>query len=337
MRARLLLLLLLLVRAVSSWSARCDLSRCSHLVTFQPSARLVAQPILAAALPDAESPPAVDASISSPTAPDSCETELCTPEPPLPTPSHNAAANALILGSLLVTGAYLIVANDLSAIVSLYSTPDASIPAVAGARLEIVAELFRRLPADWIHWYDLAAISSPLPTKATTSAVCYFTGDLIAQALSRTPLADLDLARASRSAAAGFIGHGPLAHYWLELLDAHLSFGGAWWAALPKIIADQGPMSIVYNTVYTVLIGAFALTPPKQIIRDVRETWWPGMKASLKFWPAVHLITFSTLVPLELKLLWIDLMEIVWIAILSNVNSREEPGAPAEAEEKMSS
>ena len=85
------------------------------------------------------------------------------------------------------------------------------------------------------------------------------------------------------------------------------------------------------------LIGAFALTPPKQIIRDVRETWWPGMKASLKFWPAVHLITFSTLVPLELKLLWIDLMEIVWIAILSNVNSREEPGAPAEAEEKMSS
>ena len=38
-------------------------------------------------------------------------------------------------------------------------------------------------------------------------------------------------------------------------------------------------MSIVYNTVYTVLIGALALRPPSGVLKDVRETWWPGMKA----------------------------------------------------------
>ena len=83
-------------------------------------------------------------------------------------------------------------------------------------------------------------------------------------------------------------------------------------------------MSIVYNTIYTVLIGALALRPPSGVLKDVRETWWPGMKASLRFWPLVHLVTFSPLVPLELKLLWIDAVEIVWIAILSRVNARED-------------
>lgn len=41
-------------------------------------------------------------------------------------------------------------------------------------------------------------------------------------------------------------------------------------------------MSIVYNTVYTVLIGALALRPPSGVLKDVRETWWPGMKAALQ-------------------------------------------------------
>ena len=58
-------------------------------------------------------------------------------------------------------------------------------------------------------------------------------------------------------------------------------------------------MSIVYNTFYTVLIGAFALRPPGAVWTDVRDTWWPGMKASVKFWPFIHLITFSPLIPCE--------------------------------------
>ena len=40
------------------------------------------------------------------------------------------------------------------------------------------------------------------------------------------------------------------------------------------------------------------------------------------FWPLVHLISYSPLIPVDLKVLWIDVMEIVWVAILSaTVNS----------------
>jgi protein Mpv17 len=78
-----------------------------------------------------------------------------------------------------------------------------------------------------------------------------------------------------------------------------------------------------------VLIGAFALRPPSAVWTNVRDTWWPGMQASIKFWPVVHLVTFSPLIPLELKLLWIDGMEIIWISILSRVNARENEAGSA--------
>ena len=101
-------------------------------------------------------------------------------------------------------------------------------------------------------------------------------------------------------------------------------------------------MSIVYNTIYTTLIGAFELRAPSAVLRDVRTTWWPSMRSSLCFWPPVHLVTFSTLIPPELKLLWVDAMEIVWIAILSAVNERERvatggatDGAPASEAPRM--
>ena len=251
----------------------------------------------------------------------------------------NAAALALGAGA----GAALVLANDAHAIGALLAGADVDV-----APLPYAAELLARLPSDWLAWYDEAALSTPVFTKACTSGVCYFVGDLVAQAVVAPPrtegdaldddelgaaaaegagleawLERVDLARAARSSAAGFIGHGPVAHWWLGFVDAHLSFGGAWWAVVPKIVVDQGPMSIVYNTIYTTLIGAFELRAPSAVLRDVRTTWWPSMRSSLCFWPPVHLVTFSTLIPPELKLLWVDAMEIVWIAILSAVNERE--------------
>ena len=237
---------------------------------------------------------------------------------------RNARAwNGGLLTVILLTALYCVLQNDVGALISLYTTPDWAIPEVASSRTEIVETVLLRLPGDWIRWYDASALSRPILTKACTSGVCYAAGDLVAQATTGATLASLDLRRSARSAAAGFIGHGPVAHYWLQFVDEQMSFGGAWWAFVPKIIVDQGPMSIVYNTVYTVLIGTFALRAPRDIIGDVRQTWWPGMQASIKFWPLVHLVTFSPLVPLELKLLWVDAVEIVWVAILARVNARE--------------
>merc|ERR1712232_452871 len=185
--------------------------------------------------------------------------------------SARRAFNIGVISALLLTAAFLVVQEDLFAMISLYQTPDwAFTPEVASSRAEICGALLSRLPGDWLHWYDASALSRPLVTKACTSAACYGAGDIVGQLSTGRNVAGLDLQRASRSAVAGFIGHGPVAHYWLQFVDTQLSFGGAWWALPVKIAADQGPMSIVYNPVYPVLLGSLALRPPADVLKDVR-------------------------------------------------------------------
>jgi len=234
----------------------------------------------------------------------------------------SALINGACVGTLALIGVSCVVHHDVAAIASLYAQPDYSIPEVT-SRFDIATDVLLRLPSDWLAWYDAEALKFPIMTKASTSATCYFVGDILAQTIRGKRIDTLDLLRSTRSAAAGFIGHGPVAHFWLQFVETYLSFDGAWWAVVPKIVFDQGPMSIVYNTVYTLLIGILALRSPEVLMADVRDTWWPAMKASIKFWPIVHLFTFSPFIPVELKLLWIDVMEIIWIAILSQVNARE--------------
>lgn len=153
--------------------------------------------------------------------------------------SSRKAFNGGVISVLLLAAAYCVLRSDLDAIISLYLTPDWAIPEVASSRAEICIQLLARLPGDWLQWYDASALSRPLVTKACTSAVCYYAGDIVGQLSTGRTLASLDLGRSGRSAAAGFIGHGPVAHYWLQFVDEQLSFGGAWWALPVKIAADQ--------------------------------------------------------------------------------------------------
>jgi len=86
-----------------------------------------------------------------------------------------------------------------------------------------------------------------------------------------------------------------------------------------KVLADQTVWSIYLNAMYSFLIGSLALRNPKDVWQDVKATSWPALRTSWRFWPFVHCISFSHAVPLDLKLLWVDVMEIVWVTLLSKV------------------
>lgn len=197
---------------------------------------------------------------------------------------------------------------------------------ISPADLTAALSVLRDLPASLLHWYDDQALRFPLQTKAATSGVCYGLGDLCAQGLEGEDLFTMDLGRAARSGTAGFIGHGPLRHYWLDFLDKSLTFGGAWWSLGPKVALDQGAMTMVENSIYGLLMGALALERPAEILRNVRRALVPQMAASVRFWPAVDLVTF-TVIPVELQVLWEDVAEIVWICILQDV-AKKVTGTP---------
>ena len=52
---------------------------------------------------------------------------------------------------------------------------------------------------------------------------------------------------------------------------------------------------------------------------------WPSLTASWRFWPAAHALTYSV-IPLHLRVLWVDVLEVVWVAILAKCVSRAGEG-----------
>jgi len=82
--------------------------------------------------------------------------------------------------------------------------------------------------------------------------------------------------------------------------------------------------SLYLNAMYSFLIGTLAFRNPAEVWKDVKATSWPALRSSWRFWPFVHCISFSHAVPLDLKLLWVDVMEIVWVTILSRVANQDD-------------
>ena len=168
-------------------------------------------------------------------------------------------------------------------------------------------------------WDQYSAIltAHPIGTKATTSGFVYALGDVIAQRTEQQQ--SWDMARTARSATAGFVGHGPLSHCWYNVCD-HLFndilHWTAWWSTLPKIAVDQTVWGPIWNNTYLLILGILQRQTMANIWDDMKRSTIPLVVSGLKLWPAAHIVTYG-LVPTENRLLWVDLVEIVWVTILA--------------------
>ncbi|CAM9886543.1 unnamed protein product, partial [Laminaria digitata] len=100
-------------------------------------------------------------------------------------------------------------------------------------------------------------------------------------------------------------------------------FDGAWWAFVPKVIADQTVWSVFLNAAYSTMIMSLQGLAPEEVWGQVKSTAWPALTSSWRFWPLIHCFSFSSIIPTDLKLLFIDCMEIIWVTILSTVANKD--------------
>ena len=56
----------------------------------------------------------------------------------------------------------------------------------------------------------------------------------------------------------------------------------------------------------------------------VQRAALPCLIAGWRFWPLAHLITY-TVIPLHLRVLWVDVLEVAWVAILSSCVAGTKP------------
>lgn len=181
-------------------------------------------------------------------------------------------------------------------------------------------EMAVRIPVD--NWLSYSAVleQSPLYTKAVTSATVYTIGDMIAQGAEGKNIGEIDRPRVIRSLLAGLLGHGPLSHVWYDFSEhvfdniLHLQQGiiGTFW----KVAIDQTTWGPFWNNTYILMLGLMKLDKFENIFGEMKRTTIPLIVSGLKLWPLAHCVTYG-LIPVENRLLWVDLVEIIWVTILA--------------------
>lgn len=235
---------------------------------------------------------------------------------------------AMDINAIINTGLILIVAI---AVLAKVATVNSGI-----TRGWTVAEMASRIPVDNWNSYSAVLQDAPLYTKAVTSATVYTIGDLIAQRTEGADAGSIDRGRTLRSLIAGLIGHGPLSHIWYDWSEGIFNdvlHWTEWWSFIPKVVVDQTTWGPFWNNVYIILLGVMKFENPAVIWDDIKRTTIPLVVSGLKLWPLAHCITYG-LVPVENRLLWVDLVEIIWVTILATqaagssvAHSTSEPNA----------
>lgn len=198
-----------------------------------------------------------------------------------------------------------------------------------------IYEIVRYAPLhNWLA-YEEALKTNPVFAKMVISGVVYSVGDWIAQCFEGKPLFEFDRARMFRSGLVGFALHGSLSHYYYQFCEELFPYKG-WWVVPVKVAFDQTAWSAVWNSIYYTVVGILRFDSPINIFNELKATFFPMLTAGWKLWPFAHLITYGV-IPVEQRLLWVDMIELIWVTILSTYsNEKSEARSSSESIEAKS-
>ncbi|KAF2771167.1 hypothetical protein EJ03DRAFT_342496 [Teratosphaeria nubilosa] len=179
-----------------------------------------------------------------------------------------------------------------------------------------------------LRWYQASLARRPLLTQSITTSVLFATGDTMAQqGVERRGLQNHDVARTARMAFYGGCIFGPAATTWFGFLQRKVVFPGRPnLEIVARVAADQcifaGCNLFVFLSTMAVLEG----TDPKQ---KLDSTYFNALKKNWMVWPAVQFTNFK-FVPLEHRVLVVNIISLGWNCYLSFLNS--QPTADQNAE-----
>ena len=246
----------------------------------------------------------------------------------------------------------LLVANNYSVLVAMMSLNGRSV----GALNPSVP-----LTAGW-KAYTTLLLERPLLTKAVTSSVIMTVSDALTQQMEATMLsrpaantsqgastavtaADSITAsigstkwplwrrhnwvRSRQSLLTGLVWSGPIAHYWYQLLELLITNPYLKLPSIPairlvaRIVLDAllfSPFTIFgFFTVSTLINGGTL----RDVGEKLRTRWRRALNAAWSFWPIVNIANFS-LVPLAFRVLYANVMSLLWTGYLSYVNNLQK-------------
>jgi len=169
-----------------------------------------------------------------------------------------------------------------------------------------------------LRWYQSKLNSRPLFTQAVTTAVLFATGDVVAQqVVERRGFAKHEVARTGRMFAYGGLIFGPVATTWFGFLARKVVLKNKKAEVAARVAADQLLFAPVMIQVF---LRSMATMEGVSAQEKVDKSWWPALQANWMVWPFVQGINF-TFVPLQYRVLAVNVVSIGWNCFLSIINS----------------
>nr|GEW82283.1 protein SYM-1 [Tanacetum cinerariifolium] len=165
----------------------------------------------------------------------------------------------------------------------------------------------------FVLWYLALLEAHPVWTKAITSALLTFVGDLICQiVIDKKPSPDIK--RVSIFTFLGMALVGPTLHFWYLYLSKLVTMTGAS-GALLRLVIDQ----FIFAPVF---IGVFLSTlvtlegSPSQVLPKLKQEWLSSVIANWQLWIPFQFLNFR-FVPQQFQVLASNVIALVWNVILS--------------------
>ncbi|GAB4843990.1 hypothetical protein Ancab_013954 [Ancistrocladus abbreviatus] len=162
-------------------------------------------------------------------------------------------------------------------------------------------------------WYLDLLGRFPVMTKAVTSALLTFIGDLICQvAIDQVP--SLDYKRTFLFTLLGLVLVGPTLHFWYLYLSKLVMVPGASGAVL-RLLLDQ----FIFSPIF---IGVFLSTlivlegRPSEVVPKLQQEWFSSVIANWQLWIPFQFLNFR-FVPQQFQVLAANFVALIWNVILS--------------------
>ncbi|CAN1259825.1 Protein sym-1, partial [Linum perenne] len=170
-----------------------------------------------------------------------------------------------------------------------------------------------------LSWYLSLLAKYPVLTKAVTSAVLTFLGDLICQlVIDQVPSPDLK--RAFLFASLGLVLVGPTLHFWYLYLSKLVTVPGGR-GAFARLILDQFLFSPVFIGVFLSTLVALE-GRPSQVVPKLQQEWLSSVVANWQLWIPFQFLNFRFM-PQQFQVLGANVIALVWNVILSFKAHRE--------------
>jgi len=167
--------------------------------------------------------------------------------------------------------------------------------------------------------YNNALDEKPLTTKALTSLVGWFLGDLLVQVFMMTEAA-LDIKRLVTLSAFGMLWHGPTGHYFYNWLDGKIPGTDAK-SVVTKVAIDQILWCPVFMTVFFTYLGLVNGDSVATIGDKIKKDLFAAVQGSWKVWPIVHSVNFKFIKP-KYRIPYINSFQIGFNMFLSIIGNK---------------